>query len=84
MDSGLRPNRPPGKQGCCYRTYLVALGEEECGALQQVVRSGTHPSRRIFNACAHEEKGARTIVEELNAEGIPSPRGTIPSAEAGH
>ncbi len=31
--------------------------------------------RRIFEACAHEEKGVRSILEDLNAEGIPSPRG---------
>jgi site-specific DNA recombinase len=31
--------------------------------------------RRIFESCVHEEKGMRSIVEDLNAEGIPSPRG---------
>jgi hypothetical protein len=33
--------------------------------------------RRIFEASACEEKGMRTIAQELNAEGIPSPRGGL-------
>ena len=31
--------------------------------------------RRIFNSYVHAEKGMRTIAEELNIEGISSPRG---------
>jgi DNA invertase Pin-like site-specific DNA recombinase len=31
--------------------------------------------RRIFEACGHGEKGIRSIVEDLNADGVPSPRG---------
>ncbi len=31
--------------------------------------------RRIFESYVYQEKGIRTVVEELNAEGIPSPRG---------
>jgi len=33
--------------------------------------------KRIFEASAYEEKGMRTIAQELNAEGIPSPRGGL-------
>jgi len=53
----------PVKDSTAHSTLVLGLPERV-----EVVR-------RIFESYARKEKGIRTLVEELNSDGIPSPRG---------